>query len=144
MNPSMHLVCACIARRVGIVDDGLVGHEQSDDVGQLSGMREVDGVSRSVDDDEDRRGAPADLATSWMRAGPGNNGSRLPANDQRRHVQGKQPVQRRILGERPEHSECARNAESQIVRDRHAQQPDRFPDTVVAELPYRPRQRLIV
>jgi hypothetical protein len=40
------------AGRVGIVDDGFVGHEQSDHVGQLSWMREIDGVGRAIDDNK--------------------------------------------------------------------------------------------
>ena len=49
----MELEGACGSGRVGIIDDGLIGHELSDDVGQLSWVREVDCVSRSVDRDED-------------------------------------------------------------------------------------------
>ena len=65
---------------------GLIGHELSDDVGQLSWVREIDGVGRSVDGDEDDAVFYLFrdfLDACWTRhqrvAGPGN--------DQRRHVQ---------------------------------------------------------
>jgi hypothetical protein len=46
VNAAVELIGACGAGRVGVVDDGLVGHEQSDHICQLSGMREIDGVLR--------------------------------------------------------------------------------------------------
>ena len=49
----MELVRPRGAGRVGIVDDGLISHEQSDDIGELTWVREVDCVSRSVDHDKD-------------------------------------------------------------------------------------------
>jgi hypothetical protein len=53
VEPSVEFVGPCGAGRVGIVSDGLVSHEKSDDVGQLTWVREVDCVSRSVDHDKD-------------------------------------------------------------------------------------------
>ena len=53
MNAAVELVGRSVAGRVGIVDDRLVGHEQSDDVGQLSWMREIDRVRCAVDNHKD-------------------------------------------------------------------------------------------
>ena len=49
----MDLIGPRISGRVRIVNDGPISHELSDDVRQLSGVREVDGVSGTVDDNED-------------------------------------------------------------------------------------------
>lgn len=53
MDAAIELEGACSSFRIGIIDNRLVGHELSDDVGQLSWVREIDSVSRSVDSDED-------------------------------------------------------------------------------------------
>ena len=143
VDSAIKLKGACVPGRVGIIDDRLIGHELSDDIGQLSWVREVDSVSRSVDRDEDdavfnslRDFADARWAGHQRIAGPGYC--------QCGHVQTKQPVQRRKLGERSEHPEGAGNTESQIVGYGDAQHPNRFAQPVVAELPYGSPERLIV
>ena len=123
----MDLECARISGRVGIIDDRLVGHELSDDIGQFSWVREVDGVGRSIDDDEDD--AVFYLSRDFVGCAPGPavNGSRVPATTSVGMSKASSRSRRWILRERPEHPEGARNAEPQIVRDCDAQQPDRFP-----------------
>ena len=116
MNSSVELIGTGRPGRVGVVDDGLVRHEESNYVGQLPRMGEIDGVSRPIDHDEDAvvfrlTGHFVDARRTreqWVPA---------PGNDERWFVSSEQPVQRWILRERPEHAEGARNAESQIIRD---------------------------
>ena len=115
----MQLVSTCRSRRVWIVDDRLVFHEQSDHVGQLSGMGEVDRVGRPVDDNKNAMvflltGDLLDARWTWEQRIP------TSGNDQRWLVQGQQTIQSWILHQRSEHSEGARNAKSQVVRDSDA------------------------
>ena len=94
----MELIGAGRPWRVGVIDDRLVGHEQSNDIGQLAWVREIDGVSRAIDHDEEAvvfgltgHLVDARRARHQRVAGSGDN--------QRWLVQSEQPVQRWILRE---------------------------------------------
>src|SRR6478735_3636967 len=77
VGAAVDLVAAGVPGRVGVVDDGLIGHEEADDVGQLPGVAEVDGVRSTFDHHQEHVGVG--LATYATRAGVGINGSRSPS-----------------------------------------------------------------
>jgi hypothetical protein len=107
----MNFPRTCVSWRVRIVNDGLISHELSDDVGQLAWVREIDRVGRSVNGDEDDAVFYLFrdfLDACWTR----HQRVATAGNHQRWHIQGKQPVQRWIPHERPEHPERAGNAET--------------------------------
>ena len=54
VGTAMDFLGSGVSRGGRVVDDRLVGHEQSDDVSQLAWMTEVDGVSGTFDHDEQR------------------------------------------------------------------------------------------
>ena len=125
MDSAIQLKGACVSFRVGIIDDGLIGHELSDDVGQLSWVREIDSVSRSVDRNEDD--AVVNLLRDFADARwAGHQRIASPGHCQGGHVQTKQPIQRRKLSKRSENAERDGNTESQIVGYGDAQHPNRF------------------
>ena len=62
----MDFISPRVSGRVGIIHDGLVGHELPDDVGQLSRVGEIDRMGGAVDDDEDN--AVLDLFCDFLNA----------------------------------------------------------------------------
>ena len=143
MYAAMDLVRGGVAGRVRVVHDRLVSHEQTDHVRQLTRVAEVDRVGGSLDHREhDRvRGAAGDLLDS---AGAGHQRVPVSKDGEGRNSQGKQPIQRRILGKRTEHPHGAGDAEPQIVRYGHSQHPRRLSEAVVGDLSERPSKRLVV
>jgi hypothetical protein len=107
----VELVGAGSARRALVVRDGLVGHEEPNDVGELAGMAEVDRVCGALDDDQSRQGVVlvGDLPDPGWR---GHQGVTVADDHQGRDLELEQPLEGRELSQCAEEAQGARHAEA--------------------------------
>lgn len=139
----MYFIRVGVTGRFGIVADWSVGHERSNDMGQLSGMAEVDGMRCPLDHDQHH------FAVLLLRDLLNSSRSRhewiaVSDYDQRRDVQREEAFQRRILREGLEKAQCARHSETEVVRSSNWKQTSGLANAVVRKLADGTPQRLVV
>jgi hypothetical protein len=136
----------CSGLNKGVQDSGAVGginvprcHEDTDDVGQLVRVAEVDRVCSPLDDHE--QGVVHRLSSDLAQAlAAGHEWVAVADDRQRGDAQGKQPVERRVPGQGAEEPQRARHAEPQVVRHGNLDQARRLPGAVADQLTHDPVQ----